>query len=241
MAATHEQRFPGETPQYRQARDRLLQAEIDLHKQVQAVAELRRKLPLGGEVRDYVFEEVAAPLDAPATVQTAGTAQTATTVRLSELFAPRQSTLLLYSYMFGPKMQQPCPMCTSFLDGLNGNARHIRQRASFAVVARSPIERIREFARGRGWHDLRLLSSANNTYNRDYHGEAPDEDQIPMMTVFTRRNGKVHHFYSSEQVFVPEQGHDPCHLDLMWPLWNVLDLTPEGRGEDWYPKLKYDS
>ena len=108
------------------------------------------------------------------------------------------------------------------------------------MVARSPILRIREFARGRGWTNLRLLSSAGNTYNRDYHGETPDGGQMPMLNVFTRRGGKVHHFYGTELLYAPtEPGRDPCHVDLVWPLWNMLDFTPEGRGMDWYPALEY--
>jgi len=230
MTRTHEMRFPGESAQYRQMRDKLLQAELDLQGQVQAVAALRRQLPPGGEAKDYVFEEGPADLDG---------GDAARKVRLADLFAPGQNTLLLYSYMYGPQMKQPCPMCTSFLDGLNGNAQHIRQRASLAVVAKSPIARIREVARQREWRNLRLLSSAGTTYNADYHGEDKEGDQQPMMNVFTRRGGKIHHFYGSEALFVPEPGHEPCHIDMMWPLWNVLDLTPEGRGDDWHPRLAY--
>jgi predicted dithiol-disulfide oxidoreductase (DUF899 family) len=232
MTRTHDVRFPGESAQYRQMRDKLLASELELHAQVLAVAELRRQLPPGGEARDYVFEEGGTDLS---------DRETARPVRLAELFSPRQNTLILYSAMFGPQMQQPCPMCTSFLDGLNGNAQHIRQRASLAVVAQSPLARIREVARQRGWRNLRMLSGAGNTYNRDYHGEDADGSQQPMLTVFVRRDGKIHHFYSSEALFVPEPDREPCHLDLMWPLWNVLDLTPEGRGEDWHPRLSYEA
>ena len=140
MTLTHAVRFPGETAAFRQARNRLLQAELELQRQVLAVAELRRQLPLGGEVQDYAFEEGGTALEDTATVRS---------VRLSELFAPGQHTLVLYSTMFGPDMQQPCPMCTSFLDGLDGSAPHIRQRVSLAVVAKSPLARIRAFAHSR--------------------------------------------------------------------------------------------
>jgi len=119
-------------------------------------------------------------------------------------------------------------MCTSILDGLNGQAPHVTQRANFAVVARSPIQRIREFARGRGWTNLRLLSSAGNAYTRDYHGETPDGGQMPMLNVFTRRGGKAHHSYGTELLYAPtEPGRDPCHVDLVWPLWNMFDSTLE--------------
>lgn len=231
MQTMHTIRFPGESNEYRQARNQLLQAEIDLQRRVEAVAALRQKLPFGGEAADYVFEEGAADLSDRDTVRS---------VRLSELFESGRDTLLLYSFMYGPKMANACPMCTSFIDGLNGNAQHVQQRVNLVVAAKSPIQRIREFARGRGWNNLRLVSSAKNTYNHDYHAESGDENQDSIMNVFTRRNGKVHHFWASEARFMPEAGRDPRHLDLLWPLWNAFDVTPEGRGNDWYPKLAYD-
>ena len=214
--------FPNETSQYRNARKELLDAEIALRRQIEQVASLRRKLPMGGEVpQDYVFASEDGD------------------VRLSELFE-RGTTLLAYSYMFGPKMTQPCPMCTSFLDALEGNAPHIVQRTNLVVIARSPIERILQFTRARGWKNLRLLSSANNDYNRDYHGETADGSQIPIMNVFVKRGGGVRHFYATEMAFAgADPGQNERHIDMMWPLWNVLDLTPEGRGTDWYPKLNY--
>ena len=228
----HAVRFPGETKAYRAAREQLLRAERELKRRVETVAALRRKLPLGGVAReDYVFEEGAPDLADVHTVRS---------VRLSELFEPGKDTLVIYSFMYGPKMAHACPMCTSFIDALNGNAQHIRQRINLVVAAKSPIQRIREFARGRGWHNLRLVSSAKNIYNRDYQAETAAEDQESIMNVFTRRNGKIHHFWSSETRFLPsDSGQNPRHIDLMWPLWNVLDVTPGGRGKDWYPKLSY--
>lgn len=233
MGPMHSVRFPGESESYRRARDELLRAELDLRRRLEDVAALRRRLPVGGEVpQDYVFEEGAAALDDRETVRP---------VRLSGLFEPGKDSLILYSFMYGPNMPKPCPMCTSLLDGLNGTALHARQRVNFAVVARSPIDRIRQFARERGWRNLRLLSSAKNTFHRDYHGETPEGDQSPAINVFVRRGGKVHHFYGVEALFVPpEPGQDPRHVDLLWPLWNLFDLTPDGRGADWYPELAYD-
>lgn len=233
-ASLHSTRFPGETTEYREARDRLLEAEMALRKQIEAVAALRRTLPLGGALKeDYAFEEGAADInDATATRKT----------RLSELFSPGKDTLVVYSYMFGPQMASPCVSCTSILDGLNGSAPHIRQRVNFAVVAKSPIARIRETARGRGWNNLRLLSSANNTYNRDYHGESEKGDQQPSLNVFVRRDGKIHHFYNTELLFAPQEpGMDGRHVDSVWPIWNMFDFTPDGRGTNWYPKLSYDA
>ncbi|MGC9944768.1 MAG: DUF899 family protein [Bryobacteraceae bacterium] len=217
-------RFPGESASYRAARGELLAAERDLRGRVEQVAELRRKLPLGGELtEDYVFEEGEG-----------------VPVKLSDLFREGLDTLAIYNFMYGPAMKQACPMCTSFLDSLDGTAPHAAQRLNLAVVAKSPIERIREFARARGWHNLRLLSSAENTYNRDYHGETAEGGQLPVLSLFVRRGGKIYHSYSTELVYAPaEPGQNQRHIDMMWPLWNLLDLTPEGRGADWYPRLSY--
>ena len=220
--------FPGETAEYRQARAELLQSEVELRRQIEQVAAQRRALPLGGEPpEDYVFQETGADgKDRP--------------VRLSELFAPSQDTLVVYSYMFGPQMKEPCPLCTSILDGLDAEAPHIAQTVSLAVIARSPLARVRDFARQRGWRHLRLLSSADNSYNRDYHGESPQGDQWPMLNVFVQRDGRVRHSYATELFSAgAERGQDPRHVDLIWPLWNVLDLTPGGRPQGWYPKLAY--
>jgi predicted dithiol-disulfide oxidoreductase (DUF899 family) len=234
MAAlrSHAMRFPGETTRYRAARNRLLEAERDLRRRVEKVAVLRRKLPLGGQIpEDYVFEEGATDLADTGSVHS---------VKLSDLFRDGLDALMVYSFMFGPDVKQACPMCTSFIDSLNGAAPHFEQRANLAVVAKSPIGRIRDFARERGWNHLRLLSSARNTYNRDYHGESPDGGQMPSLNVFVRRSGKIHHSYNTELVFLPgDRGQNQRHNDMAWPLWNLLDFTPEGRGADWFPKLSY--
>ena len=220
--------FPKETATYRKARDRLLKAEINLRRQVEEVAKLRRKLPLGGELQeDFVFEEPA---------EVVGMRK----VKLSQLFAPGKDTLILYSYMYSPKMENPCPMCTSILDSLDGAAQHVGQRVNLGIVAKSPLPRILTFARNRGWRNLHFLSSADNLYNRFYHGEDGDGRQIPMLNVFVKKDGKVRHSWASELAFTKgEKGMHPRHVDMIWPLWNLLDLTPEGRGKDWYPKLTY--
>jgi len=220
--------FPNESDEYRKARNDLLKAEDALREQTETVAALRRKLPLGGlAMEDYTFDE----MDSDGNV---------TQVKLSELFAPGKDSLLLYSYMYGPNQEQPCVMCTSIVDGLNGNAQHITQRMSMAVVSSSPIERFVEYARSRGWNNLRLLSSSNNTYNFDYQGEDEDGNQWPMANVFVRRDGGVHHSWASELLFEAYVTGNTRHVDTIWPLWNVFDLTPEGRGEDWYPALSYE-
>jgi len=221
-------RFPNETPAYRKARDKLLKAEVALRRQVEEVAKLRRKLPAGGALpEDFVFDEAA---------EVVGMKK----VRLSELFAPGKDTLILYNYMYSLAMENPCPMCTSIIDSLDGAAQHVSQRANIAVVAKSPLPRLLTFARNRGWRNLRFLSSADNSYNRLYHGEDEAGHQWPMMNVFVKKGGSVRHFWASELMFTKaEKGQNQRHVDIIWPLWNLLDLTPEGRGRDWYPKIAY--
>jgi predicted dithiol-disulfide oxidoreductase (DUF899 family) len=228
----HTVRFPGETDEFRLARNELLEAEIDLRRRTEAVAAQRRSLPLGGEVpTDYGFEE------------SSGEGATRT-VRLSELFEDGKDTLVLYSFMFLPGETGPldnaCPACTSIIDAVDGQAPHLTQLINLAVAAKVPIEQFREHARTRGWRNIRLLSAANTTYNRDYHTETPDGSQRPIATVFIRREEKIHHFWSSELAFAPaDPSQHPRHVDFMWPLWNILDLTPEGRGSGWHPRLEY--
>jgi len=222
--SVHNARFPGESPKYRTSRDTLLKREMALRRETEKVAAERRKLPPGGVLKeDYVFEGPDGP------------------VRFSELFAPGKDTLLVYNFMFGPQMAAPCPMCTAILDGLDGQAQHATERVNLVVVAKSPLARIRSFANSRGWHRLHLLSSAANTYNHDYHGEDEKGAQMPMMNVFTRRDGRIHHAWGSEMLFGAfERGEDARHVDSIWPLWNLFDMTPEGRGTTWYPKLRYE-
>ena len=218
-------RFPGESPAYRAARDQLLEAEIELRRQTEAVAAMRRALPPGGVADEYVFDGEDGP------------------VALADLFEPETRTLVVYSFMYGPEMERPCPGCTSILDSLEGAAPHLAQRVSLAVVAKSPLPRTQTFARERGWRHLRLLSSAENGYNRDYLGENDNGDQTPMLNVFVRDDGgTVRHFWASELMKAPaEPGQEPRHVDAIWPIWNVLDLTPDGRGEDWNPSLTYEA
>ena len=227
----HSVRFPDESESYRSARDELLEAEIQLRRNIESVAAQRRSLPLGDEVpENYSFEEGGARDDSAATAK----------VRLSELFADGKDTLIIYSFMYGPQMPQPCVACTSILDAMDGEFPHVAQRVNLAVVAKSPIARIMHFANGRGWRNLRLLSSSDCTYNRDYHAESPDGDQWPALNVFVRRDGAIRHFYNTELLYAPfDPGQDGRHVDLIWPLWNLFDLTPEGRGEKWSPRLSY--
>ncbi|MEP6898787.1 MAG: DUF899 family protein [Rhodanobacter sp.] len=216
--------FPNESAEYRTARRALLAEEIELRRHIERVAEQRRSLPPGGEVMgDYRFEGKDGVVD------------------FAGLFGERQ-TLVVYSYMFGPQRERPCPMCTSLLGAWNGEANDVRQRVALAVVARSPISRLLAFAQERGWRDLPLYSDVNQTYSRDYFAvdkDGGDGDQAAF-NVFTRRNGRIRHFWSGEMGFESaDPGQDPRGAPDLMPLWTILDATPEGRGTDWYPKLDY--
>jgi predicted dithiol-disulfide oxidoreductase (DUF899 family) len=238
--------FPGESAEYRAARNRLLEQEIELRRAMEAVAAARRRLPPGGEVpQDYVFQ-AQGPDGGPAAV------------RLSELFAPGRDSLVIYSMMFPrdprddrpgpasgrtallPLAQGPCPSCTAFLDQLDGAAEHASQHINLAVAGKAPIERILTFGAERGWRRLRLLSSAGTTYNRDYLAETPDGEQQPMLNVFHRDGDTIRHFWGSELFFAPtEPGQETRHVGTLEPVWNLFDLTPEGRGADWDEQLSY--
>jgi predicted dithiol-disulfide oxidoreductase (DUF899 family) len=229
--------MPNESAEYRAARNLLLAEEMELRRQIERVAARRRALPLGGALReDYRFVGEDGP------------------VRLSELFAPGRDTLVIYSFMYGPERVRPCNGCTHFLDGLNGAAEHIRQRINFVVVAKSPLERILAFACERGWRNLRFLSTDGNTYDRDYFGDSiglpaavrrqqefkdGEEWDMPMLNVFRRDGAGVRHFWGSELLYMPaESGQEYRHNDLLDPVWNMLDVTPGGRG-DFEPRLSY--
>jgi predicted dithiol-disulfide oxidoreductase (DUF899 family) len=228
----HDFRFPGESPEYRRARDELLRAEIELRRQTERVAAQRRELPPGGTLpTDYVFDEWDTAAGAPRQV------------RLSELFDGKD-TLFLYSFMIVPPEQGlpfvgPCPSCTSIIDGIDGSLPHITQRMGFAVAAKPPIEEFRRHGERRGWRHARLVSAAPSTYSRDYGAEDANGYQWPLATVFARRDDGIHHVWSSELWLTPpDDGQGPRHVDFMWPIWAVLDGTPEGRG-DWGPALEY--
>lgn len=215
-------RFPGESPQYRAARNALLKEEIELRRHIERVAAQRRALPPGGEIpEDYRFESETGP------------------ATLSQMFG-EHDTLVTYNWMFGPKRQRSCPMCTSFLGALDGEMADILQRVAFAVIARSPVERLTAFKRERGWRHLRLYSSGGNTFNRDYADEDPDSGDNAGFNVFVRSNGIVRHFWGDEMgPETADPGQDPRGAPDAMPLWTVLDMTPGGRGTDWYPKLEY--
>ncbi len=220
LAARNDARFPNESDEYREARTALLAEEIGLRRHIEQVAAQRRALPSGGDVTaEYRFEGADGP------------------VTFTELFGD-QDTLVIYSFMYGPEREQGCPMCTSQMSSWDGDAPDIEQRAAFAMVARSPIERILEYGKQRGWRNLNLYSDPSGDYTCDYVS-AEDAD-MPGYNVFTLRNGSIRHFWSSEGgPETADPGQDPHDAPDMSPLWTILDTTPEGRGTDWYPKLDY--
>jgi predicted dithiol-disulfide oxidoreductase (DUF899 family) len=220
LVAKNKAKFPNESEAYRKARNALLAEEIELRRHIERVAELRRALPPGGQVaKDYRFQGEHGP------------------VNLADLFGNKQ-TLVIYSYMFGPQRMRPCPMCTSQISAWEGEAKDIEQRVGFAIVARSPIERLVAFKKERGWRDIKLYSDTSGDYTRDY--VSADEADIPAFNVFTRRDGGIRHFWAGEMSGeMSDPGQDPRGAPDSMPIWNVLDNTPEGRGTDWYPKLEY--
>ncbi|WP_180897479.1 DUF899 family protein [Martelella soudanensis] len=221
LAARNTAHFPNEDATYRTARNALLIRKIELRRQIEETAALRRALPPGGEVpRDYVFAGLAGP------------------VTLSELFGDKD-TLVIYSFMYGPQRKAPCPMCTSMVGTWEGKIEDIRQRVAVAVTARSPIERLEQWKRDRGWRQIPFYSDTDGDFTRDYVS-AEDAD-MPGYTVFTRRDGRIRHFWSEEIGFdMSDPGQDPRGAVQQDTLWLLLDTTPEGRGGDWYPSLSYD-
>jgi predicted dithiol-disulfide oxidoreductase (DUF899 family) len=223
--------YPGESAEYRAARDRLLEREIELRREMETLAEERRALPPGGAVpEDYVFGGAEGK------------------VRLSELFAPGKDSLAIYSFMFPRdpgddrpgRPDGPCASCVALLDQLDGTALHVAPKMNFAVVAKAPAEELLAFGAERGWRHLRLVSSHGTTYNRDYNAETAAGHQRPILNVFHRDGDTVRHFWGSELFYAPaEPGQDPRHVGTLEPSWNMFDLTREGRDRDWDEQLDY--
>jgi len=222
-------RLRNESAEYLSRREELRQAEIDLMKQGERVAELRRALPQGAPVKDYVFHEGPADLDAGD--------QPVREVRLSELFSAPERPLVVYQFMYGKKQTAACPMCTLWIDGWDGVAHHISQNVDFAIVAAADPATLRAHARQRGWQNLRLLSAGDSTFKYDFGSEDAEGNQDSTISVFTRDpDGQVRHFYTAQPRMADDI--DQRGLDLLCPVWNILDLTPQGRG-DWYAELVY--
>ena len=221
--------LPNESEEYLLKRDELRRAEIDLSKQRERVAELRRQLPEGPAVQDYVFEEVSAKLDAGDTpIQK---------IRLSELFTSPDRSVVIYHFMFGKKQTKPCPMCTAWIDGFNGVAHHLAENLDLAIVAAADLASLRTYARTREWNRLRLLSAGSSTFKYDLGSEDKEGNQDSAISVFTRdSDGTIRHSYTGHPWLAPdikERG-----IDELTPIWNVMDLTRQGRGT-FYAKLEY--
>jgi predicted dithiol-disulfide oxidoreductase (DUF899 family) len=225
MAEAHQTRWPGESAEYRRARTALLAEEIELRRQIQRVAEHRRALPPGGEAKDYRFRD-----------------KDGRELTLADLFG-RHGTLFTYFWMFGPERERPCPMCTSFVGSLDIPAPDIEQRVALAIVGRSPVERQMAVARERGWAHLNFYQTIGDDFARDY-GALTDGDQGidegAAVLVWQRDGDKVRLFWAAEGgAETTDPGFDPHLAPDPTPLWNILDMTPEGRGADWYPSLEY--
>ena len=218
-----------ESEEYLSKREELRRAEIELRNQRERVAELRRQLPEGPVVQDYLFEEVAAKLDeGDSPIRT---------VRLSDLFTRPNRSLVLYQFMYGKEQTKPCPMCTAWIDGINGVAHHLAQNLNLAIVAAADPVALRTWARARGWNRLRLLSAGSSTFKYDLGSEDKDGNQDSTISVFTQdSDGIVRHFYTGHPWLaedIKERG-----IDELTPIWNLMDLTPQGRG-DFYTRLEY--
>jgi len=221
LARRSKVRWPGESADYRAARTALLAEEIDLRRGIERVAEQRRALPPGPLAKEYRFEGPDGE------------------VTLAELFG-NKVTLVVYTYMFGPQRERPCPMCTSLLSAWDGEALDIQQRVALAVTARSPLARLLAFKAERGWQHLPLYSDSSQQFSRDYHAVGEDGGDIPQLLVFTKTDGAIRLFWAGEMGFeTADPGQDPRGAPDLMPLWTILDSTPAGRGTDWYPSLAY--
>ena len=214
-------RYPNESREYREARDSLLKDEQELIDKVKSVAERRRNLPRGGQLKqDYVF-------------QWANDGKVGKSVKFSELFGDKH-TLLLYSFMYGPNWDNPCPSCTSLVDGFDRTWYQVTRDAAFVAIAKAPAERINAWAKQRGWSQIALVSGSGSPYQADYKCQGDSDDmQWPVMHVFRRQDGKIFHFWGTESL--------TNHLDTVWPYWNLMDFTPEGRPDIPTPPQQFRS
>lgn len=216
--------FPNESSAYREARTKLLAEEIELRRHIQRVAQMRRALPPGGEAKDYRF------------VGSDGKER-----RFIELFG-EHDTLFTYYWMYGPERERPCPMCTSFVGSLDIPGPDIEQRVAMVILSRSPVSRQLEFARERGWRNLKFYQTVGDEFARDYRALQDDGSEGAIVTVWKRDGEKARLFWAAEGgPETADPGFDPHLAPDPTPLWNILDLTPDGRPADWYPKLEYDA
>ncbi|MDP3175170.1 MAG: DUF899 family protein [Phenylobacterium sp.] len=223
LAARAKTPFPGASAEYDQARQALLAQEIELRRQMTRLVEQRRALPEGPVIaKDYRFN-----------------GPNGEEVGLAGLFGDK-ATLVTYFWMYGPQRERPCPMCTNMLGAINGNATDIKQRVALKILGRSLVERQNAFAQERGWRDLDFVQTVGDDYARDLGLINDDGTENPALVVFKRDGGTVRLFWASEMTReMADPGQDPRDAPDIASLWSVLDLTPDGRGTDWYPKLSY--
>ena len=215
--------FPGESDEYLRAREALLAEEIEFRRHMTRLTEQRRALPPGPVIeKNYRFKDAnGAELGLP------------------DLFG-KHDALVTYFWMFGPQRERPCPMCTNLLGAVNGNAADIKQRVAFKVLGRSPVPRQIAFAQERGWHGLDLLQTIGDDYAKDIGALKSDGSEWAAIIVFKRDGDKVRLFWAAEMMpEMADPGQDPRNAPDLAALWSILDLTPDGRGKDWYPKLSY--
>lgn len=215
--------FPGESDAYRDARQALLADEIEFRRDMTRLAEQRRALPLGPVIeKDYRFKD-----------------ENGTEIGLIDLFGDHDA-LVTYFWMYGPQRERPCPMCTNWLGAVNGNAADIKQRVALKILGRSPVERQLAFASERGWEHLDFVQTIGDDYASDLKLLNDDGTENPALIVFKRDGDKVRLFWAGEMSMeLADPGQDPRDAPDIASLWSILDLTPEGRGTDWYPKLSY--
>ena len=214
-------RYPNESRAYRDARDALLKDEQELIDKTKAVAEKRRQLPPGGQLKeDYVF-------------QSANDGKVGKSIKFSELFGDK-NTLLIYSFMYGPNWDNPCPACTSLVDGFDRTWYQVSQDAAFVAIAKAQAEKINAWAKKRGWSQIPLVSGYASPFQADYKCQQDSDDmQLPVMHVFRKQDGKFFHFWATESM--------SNHVDTVWPYWNLMDFTPEGRPDKLTPPQKFRS
>lgn len=223
LAGKRKAMFPGESDAYSSAREALLAEEIELRRHMTRVSEQRQALPPGPVVeKNYRFKD-----------------ENGEEVGLADLFGAHD-TLITYFWMYGPQRDRPCPMCTNWLGSVDGNAADVKQRAALKILGRSPVERQTAFAAERDWKNLDFVQTVGDDYARDLGVLTPEGDEYPALVVYQRDGDLVRLFYAAEMPSeAADPGQDPRTAPDIASLWNLLDLTPEGRGDDWYPKLRY--
>ena len=221
-------RYPNESDGYREARNELLEMEKALRAQVDAIAAKRRELPQGGALsKNYQFEQ-------------ADNQGNISKVDFGALFC-NHSTLILYSMMFGREWDAPCPSCTSIVDALDASYIPTSDQAAMAVVGAASSTQMKNLAGSRNWR-IPVFSDADSGYLLDYfpYQETEDASLVSMMNVFTCNEEGIFHFWGSELVAYPKENGHPNHVDIIWPFWHLLDMTPAGRGDTSIPRQNYE-